>query len=284
MPIVGLAYRHQHSKAEMPNTIETDFPTTKNPKLLPIRVLIAESTPSEVARIRSNIAPEFQSGIQIASSYDDLLAQIAKQQPQLLIMGRIDKSNYLEICQGCHQIREKLPIVLISRQEAIDVSFRQLARGWGAIDCITNNPADLARLLQRLEPAPLPQVSQPPAIAEITNLVFTGQTTLVALGEIAALGSNYFGPLAQGNYWRKARDRAVDRYPFIQNWSADHFGKLGCHEDILDRELTAEELSSVKIWLNFFIEECERIIVDFRGILDSSELPLTAKKLLAKSS
>lgn len=259
--------------------VETNNPI--DPDLLPIQILLAESDLVEIARIRSNINREFQDGIQIVNNYDNLLARIATKKAQILILGRIDRPNYFEICQECHKIQENLPIVLISRQKIIDDCFRQLARGWGAIDSITNDPIELNRLFQKLDRSIVHELTNEPKPEPAP--ILTGQTVLIGLGEIATIGNNYFGPLAQGNYWRKAHARIVDRFPFISNWSADHFGKLSCNESILGVELTTEEIQSLRIWVQFFIEECERIIIGFGEILNNSDISPLAKDLLTKS-
>lgn len=264
----------------MSRDIENSNTTDTNPP--PIRILLAESDSSEIARIRSNIDREFQAGIRIVNNYDHLLTSITTEQPQLLILGRIDRSNYFQICQECHKIRENLPIVLISRQIVIDNCFRTLAHGWGAIDIITNNQIELNQLFQGLDRNTLQQLTNEPALEVKPQLqaTVTGQTSLIGLGEIATIANNYFGPLAQGNYWRKAHVRIVNEFPFILNWSADHFGKLSCNESILAAELTDEEIESLRIWVRIFIEECERIIVDFGGILNNSDISVAAKDLL----
>lgn len=261
------------TNVEINNTIATDLP--------PIQILLAESDLVEIARIRSNINLEFQAGITIVNNYDNLLARIATKKTQILILGRIDRTNYFEICQDCHKIQENLPIVLISRQKIIDDCFRQLARGWGAIDSITNDPIELNRLFQSLDRSIVQESSNEsePELEPIVN----GQTILIALGEIATIGNNYFGPLAQGNYWRKAHDRIVDNFPFISNWSADHFGKISCNQSILVVELTAEEIQILRAWVHFFIEECERIIIGFGEIVNKSDISATAKDLLSKT-
>jgi hypothetical protein len=271
-----------HNNTEISNSTDAD--------LQPIHILLAESDPSEIARIRSNIDREFQAGIEIAKNYDDLLGKIT--QPQLLILGRIDKSNYFQICQECHKIWESLPIVLISRQKVIDDSFRQLAKAWGVADIITNDPVTLDRLFQTLgkprlqpptkEPLPKPTL-QPPTNEPQIQQTITGQMMLTGLREIATISNNFFGPLAQGNYWRKSHDLIVDEFPFILNWSADHFGKISCNESILEQELTDEDIESLRIWVRIFIEECERIIVGFGGILNNSGISAAAKDLLSKS-
>ena len=261
-----------------------------NTDLPPIQVLLAESDCIEVARIRSNIDREFQSGVQVASNYDDLLAQIATAQPQLLLLGTIDRSNYFQICQECHKIQHTLEIVMISRQKVIDDCFRPLAQGWGAIDIISNDPIALNKLFQKLDRVALDRPITDPPIDEVQpdatpapKLPVTGQTILLGLEEIATIGNNFFGPLAQGNYWRKSHAQIVDEFPFILNWSADHFGKLGCNPTILEQELTDANIQSLRIWVHLFIEECERIITDFGGILNNSDLSPIAKDLLAQS-
>ena len=106
---------------------------------------------------------------------------------------------------------------------------------------------------------------------------------LAGLEEIVTISNNYFGPLAQGNYWRKTHARLVDEFPLIANWSADHFSKIDCQANILERELTDEDIQSLRVWVVMFIEECERIIVDYRTILDNSDLSPLAKNLLSMS-
>ena len=102
------------------------------------------------------------------------------------------------------------------------------------------------------------------------------------LEEIIVISNNYFGPLAQGNYWRKSRARIVDEFPFVSNWSVDHFSKISCDETMLDRDLTDEDIQSLQVWTRMFIEECERIITDYRSILNNSNLSVLAKDLLIK--
>lgn len=104
---------------------------------------------------------------------------------------------------------------------------------------------------------------------------------LVILQEIGSASSECFGSLVLGNYWRKAHTQVLVESLFIQNWSANHFGKIACHESILERELTNEDIQVVRLWVQNFIEECERTKVDFREILDNSNISLMGKYFLA---
>jgi hypothetical protein len=125
-----------------------------------------------------------------------------------------------------------------------------------------------------------PIVQQQLAKKSQEQATISGRAMLVALEEIVETSNNYFGPLAQGNYWRKAHAQIVDEFPFITEWSADHFSKITCQDYILERGLTAENIHSLRVWVSLFIKECERIIIDFRAILTNSDLSPLAKDLL----
>jgi hypothetical protein len=103
---------------------------------------------------------------------------------------------------------------------------------------------------------------------------------IVILHEIISVSGKHFGSLALGNYWRKAHMQILDEAPFIKNWSADHFGKISCHESILEQELTDEDIQVIRLWVQKFIEECERAKVNFREILDESNISLMGRYFL----
>lgn len=290
-------------------------------KLPPIQIILAASDPVEIDQTRSSMGREFPFELRIVENYLDLLASVTQSPPQLVILGKIDNSNYLDICQRCHKIRADLPIILLSSQEIISDSFRQLVKNCGLTDVITKDLIALNQLLQKLfnidQPPtntsvdlmidlvaeqPFPDVAQCPPIPTADNFSdvplivcgaspgenrsskpeMTGQIMLTGLQEIVAISSNYFGTLAQGNYWRKAHGRIAAEFPLILNWSADHFGNISCDESSLERQLTAEDLQTLRIWVKNFIGECERIIVDFGIVLDNADLSASAKDLLTK--
>jgi hypothetical protein len=246
--------------------------------LLSSRILLAESDPLEMARIRLNIDLGFRSRIKVVRNYNELLLNMVKEIPQLLILGKIDQLNYFQICQECHKIHKDLPIVLLSRQEVINDSFHQVVKGYGVTDIISNNFERLNQLLQALD------LREQPINILPSEPVATGKMLLAGLEEIVTASNNYFGALAQGNYWRKSHARIVDEFPFIQLWSADHFAKLNCDASLLEKELTDKDIQSLRVWVQFFIGECERIIVDYGTILNNSALSPIAKNLLNKPS
>jgi hypothetical protein len=265
--------------------------------LPPIKILLAESNPVEFDRIRSHMDQEFSDRLQVVQSYEDLLASLTQELPQLLLLGKIDKFNYFDICKECHQIRQNLPIFLISREAKINNSFRYLAVTRGLTDIVESDPVKINQLLQKfkqsIQTQPVVDQSFQPnknptqiqqASNQLSDLPIIGRTMLKWLEKIVAISNNYFGPLAQGNYWRKTHTQLIGQFPLITDWSVDHFGKISCHESILGRELTDEDIQCLRTWVQMFVEECERSIIDFESILNNSDLSLLAKTLLIKSS
>jgi hypothetical protein len=267
---------------EVRTTIDTPRSTAQ--------ILLAEVDSFETAQIRANIDPKFQHRIKVVKSYTEILESIAKEKPRLLILGRIDKFNYFDTCKGCHEIWEDLPIFLLSRQDAINVSFLKLAKTRGLTDIINLDPIGLNQIFETLDKSPNDRSTEQLIVGEESPLEsylmitgITGRSMLACLGEIAMISNNYFGPLAQGNYWRKAHANTIDEFSSILHWSADHFSKISCDDNILDLELTQEDIKGLRTWVRFFVGECERIILDFTTILMDSDLSPLAKDLLTKS-
>ncbi len=253
---------------------------TIDPKLPAIRVLLAERGPLEIVKVRISMVDNTQIMLGIVSSYDQLLESITKEQPHLVILGNIDVTDYFTICQGCRAIYDKLLIILLSNQEITNDSFREVLKSYGVIDTISSN--DLTKLNGIFDQ--LLMTSHQQTGKKQLQPIATGQMMLVSLNEIIAISNNYFGPLAQGNYWRKAHALVIEQFPFIQNWAVDHFSKVTCLESILELELTDKDMQCLRIWVQFFIEECERIIVDYGKILKSSDLSLPAQDLLSTTN
>jgi CheY-like chemotaxis protein len=252
--------------------------TTNNTVLPSIRILLADSEPAKIGQVIAHVEQQFQPTVRVCESYSDLLPMLRAECPEVLLLGTFDTLNAFAVCRKCHQTWEHLPIVMLTRQTAGDEYFHQFRRtaiGMGAIDAVSNDLLQLDRLLQGLPP-------QRPTVTNAAGIdtVITVQTMWIALSEITEIGNNYFGPLAQGNYWRKAHARILDRFPVLQNWSADHFGMITCNETILQTQFTAEDLQGLRSWVSGYLSECERIIVDFGGILKNSNLSPAALQLL----
>jgi CheY-like chemotaxis protein len=236
-----------------------------------IRILLADAHSAKVSQVIAFAEPQFQVSIRLCESYFDLMPMLNQELPDLLLLGVLDRFNSLDTCLECHQRWATLPIILLSRQNAIDDYFRKLAISRGATDIVSNDLLQLDRLLRELPQSPATNNS-PPNIS--------APAILAAMKEIAEIGTNYFGPLAQGNYWRKSHARTIGEYPSLQNWSADHFGIVNCEESLLTTPITADDLHSLQKWVGEYIRECERIIIDFGDILGKSNLSSDARHLL----
>jgi hypothetical protein len=240
------------------------------------QILLAESDDLEMTRIKSNIDLEFQGKIENVKTHEELLKSIKAEPPMLLILGRIDKLNYFKVCEECQTVCDNLPIILISKQEVVNYSFHQVVKSYGVIDVISNDFFKLNQLLQTLD------LGRKSNAEYSTGSGLTGEDMLGGLQEIVTISNNYFGSLAQGNYWRKAHAKALDKFPYLSQWSADHFSKIDCDDNMLMKEIDEESIKSLCVWVQFFIEECERIIVDYQTILESLDISSASKILLTK--
>jgi DNA-binding NarL/FixJ family response regulator len=251
-----------------------------------IRILVADADATKIEQVRAFVSQHLpidvrgQTSILVCKQYFELAPLLAAERPDLLLLGILDRFNSLDTCQECHQQLPQLPIVLLSRQNAIDdyfQHFRRLALGKGATEVVNNELLQLDRLILGLAQ----QHSQSIEPLEQPLSEFSVAMMLAAIQEISAIGSNYFGPLAQGNYWRKAHARIIAEYPTLQNWSADHFGKISCDEAIACFHCTEADVRGLQQWVIAYISEGERIIVDFGEILKNSELLPQTHDLLA---
>ncbi len=245
-----------------------------------IRILVADADAAKIDRVKSCLERNLQTSIQVCKHYFDLVPTIESQLPDLLLLGILDRFNSLDTCQECHQIWEHLPIVLLSRQNSVDdyfQQFRRLALTRGATEVVTNDLLQLEPLIRGLS---LPRLSSIDPFADRPSGEVAVETMLMAIQEISEIGSNYFGPLAQGNYWRKSHDRLLADFPTLQNWSADHFGAIDCIETMRRSQCTVEDVRGLQHWVSAYISECERIIGDFSEILKNSKLSRSTREFL----
>jgi hypothetical protein len=239
------------------------------------QILLAESSPLEAARIRFAIDKEFQPRISVIKNFNNLIENITKKRPQIVVLGKIDKDNYFETCEELYKIYKDLPVILISKQEVVSKSFHQAVKFYDIVEFVSNDFIKLNQLLQELS------LHQQDIDEKSPEAMITGESMLLCLEEISKASSNYFGELAQGNYWRKAHSCTVKEFPFILNWSVNHFGKISCDESISKKGLTEKDIQSLRFWVQAFVAECERIITNYTGILNDSDISSTAKNLLS---
>ncbi|WP_310487757.1 hypothetical protein, partial [Chamaesiphon sp. VAR_69_metabat_338] len=81
----------------MPTSIEAEQPIDGDLPL--IKILLAESDRLEIDRLKAKLDREFPTGIFIVKTYPQLLESVARERPQIVILGNIGSSNYSEIAK-----------------------------------------------------------------------------------------------------------------------------------------------------------------------------------------
>jgi hypothetical protein len=234
-------------------------------------IILAESDPVRIAKIRLNISNEFQGLIKVVESFSELLTSIYEDRPQLIILGRFDKFNYFEIGEQLHKIQANLQIVLISRDLIILDSYRDTLQDAGIIVIADSDNEQLNQILDKLER---------PIVLDLDRPRFTGEMMLSILQEIMSASNKYFDLLVLDDRWRKTYQNILATCPALENWSVDSFGKVSCRESILAQELTDEDIQSLTFWLQQIIKEGEQIDAGFREDLNNSNTSLLAKYFL----
>jgi CheY-like chemotaxis protein len=253
---------------------QTDARNISRPKPSSLRILLADSDAVKIEQVVSFIEPRFKLSIQVCKQYIDLFPMLRQELPDLLLLGMFDTLNVFEVCQKCRAISSHLPIVLLSRQNSSNESFQyfqRIAIEKGAKDVISFDLLHLDRFLVAYTHQKNSTSSAPKVTVEMM---------LAATIEITGIGNNFFGQLAQGNYWRKAHASVANEFTTLHNWSADHFGKISVKDEIRQDQVSTEDLQALRKWVYFYIQECERIIVDYRDILRTSNLSPLALQLL----
>lgn len=110
--------------------------------------------------------------------------------------------------------------------------------------------------------------------------LLAGSTVREALAELTHFSINYFGPLATGNYLRKAHQKMVIEHPWLEQWQVDHFGQVTIPDSLQDSPIDQEQRHSIQAWIQCFEQECQRIIIDFPALLRKEDTSENLKRLL----
>jgi len=231
--------------------------------------------------------------VERCSSYIEVLEICDREAPDILLLGTLaDEINCLEVYRKCRNQWHHLPIILLANQAEVNDRFRDWAMKQGVSDVVSSYPQAFEQLQSALEavakqagvnnqPEDLffiaPSSSTPPQTMEFTR-------ALMALNEISEYSQRYFGPLALGNYWKKAHQKVVGSYPCLNEWSVDHCGKIEClsaHPLLPSNLLTTEQFQSLQAWTKAFLEECKRVVVDFPQLLKNKHLSSQIDRLLS---
>lgn len=226
------------------------------------------------------------------SSSDQLMVLLAQQPIQLLLLGELEGENCFAVFRDFRKRWPMLPVILISHQPVSDV-FRDWVIQRGINDVFYSHPdhfSALSRAIVRninqgaiggtmpIQDLSIPATKRFPL--EEATIALNGDMLKSALEELNQFCSHYFGTLALGNYWRKAYQKAIVEYAELDPWSVDYQGNFTVVSKFLYQPLAPKQLKGIKIWIQFFIQECERIIVDFADLLAKEPFSPVLKQIL----
>jgi hypothetical protein len=255
-----------------------------------IHLALAESKPTVSQVILQEIKKDNRWVPDICSNYQQLVQTVTQQSSDLILLGKLEDLNWLEVCRRCLKQWQNLPIILLVDQLEVSDFFRKWVTDRGVRDVISVHPQNvhqfqkaLIRNILKITIADSSQNNQ--NIDEEANSdksdTLTWEATLVALNRLTKYSSSYLGPLAIANYWKKSHASLVSLHPSLEYWKVDYQGQISCpfiSEQI--EPLTLVQLQDVQTWVRAFLKECERVIVDFSQILQAKSLSADVSKLV----
>jgi hypothetical protein len=254
-----------------------------------MHLALAESKPNISQVILQEIRKDNRWVPDLCSNYQQLVQTITRQSSDLILLGKLEDLNWLEVCRRCLKQWQNLPIILLVDQIEVSDFFRDWALERGVHDVVSIHPHNVHLFQKALIRNALKSSIQTSiksqsldfnTVADIDTL--TWDATLVALNRLTKYSSSYLGPLAIANYWRKSHASLVILHPSLEYWKIDYQGQISCpfiSEQIAP--LTPEQLQDVQTWVRAFLKECERVIVDFSQLLKSKALSADVAKLIS---
>lgn len=257
-------------------------------KKMLIHLALAESKPSVSQVILQEIRKDNRWVPDLCSNYQQLVQTVTRQSSDLILLGKLEDLNWLEVCRRCLKQWQNLPIILMVEQAEVSDFFREWAIERGVHDVVSIHPQNVHLLQKNLMRNALKRIAQSshrglrPVPANQQDETLTWEATLVALNRLTKYSSSYLGPLAIGNYWKQSHASLVTLHPSLEYWKVDYQGQISCpfiSEQIAP--LTPEQLQDVQTWVRAFLKECERVIIDFSQILQSKALSADVAKLIS---
>lgn len=255
-----------------------------------IHLALAESKPNVSRAVLQEIKKDTRWVPDLCSNYEQLVQIVTSQSSDLILLGKLEDLNWLEVCRRCLKQWQNLPIILLVDQLEVSDFFREWAIDRGVHDVVSIHPQNVhlfrkALIRNALKSAIQTSAQNTPLISSTVpenTEALTWEATLVALNRLTKYSSDYLGPLAIGNYWKKSHAELVALHPSLEYWTIDHQGKISCpfiSEQI--EPLTISQLQDVQIWVRAFLKEGERVIVDFSQILQAKSLSADVSKLIS---
>ena len=257
------------------------------------QLVLAECNPLIMQPLLASIEEEGWSIVGQCSTAPEVIQTLEAKRVDMLLLGKLEEANCFAVFRECRDRWHNLPVILLSHQPVSEF-FRNWAIQRGVNDVVNADPKHfhilrktIIQVLDNIPPdahsGPLspPIVPPTPLPSQVKQEQLTYGLVRDALSELTGLGTNYFGSLAIGNYWRKAHKKAIAEHPWLDRWSIDHFGQVTISEELQTNVLDSEQIQSVQVWVRFFLQECQRIIVDFPILLSKNKLSSCLQRLLS---
>jgi hypothetical protein len=256
-----------------------------------IHLALAESKPTVSQVILQEIKKDNRWVPDICSNYQQLVQTVTQQSSDLILLGKLEDLNWLEVCRRCLKQWQNLPIILLVDQLEVSDFFRKWVTDRGVHDVISVHPQNVHQFQKALIRNILKITIADSSSQNNQNIdeeansnksdTLTWEATLVALNRLTKYSSSYLGPLAIANYWKKSHASLVSLHPSLEYWKVDYQGQISCpfiSEQI--EPLNPVQLQDVQTWVRAFLKECERVIVDFSQILQAKSLSADVSKLV----
>ena len=247
-----------------------------------INLVLGECNPKIADPIQNYLKKDGYYILGRVSTSDQLTALLSKQPIDLLLLGELKGENCFAVFRDFRKRWPMLPVILISHQPVSDV-FRDWVIQRGLNDIFYSHPEHFSALsrsiVRNIEIGVMPHpISVATLSIESTNQAteleplndhstdLSGEMVQAALMELNQLSSQYFGTLAIGHYWRKAHQKAVVEYTELEAWAVDYQGNftVGLASSSI---LNPREIQGIQTWIQFFFQECQRIITDFPTLI-----------------
>ena len=233
-----------------------------------------------------------------ASTAQSLERLLLETIPDVVLLGELQGANCFAVFRELRQAWPQLPVILISHQPVSDV-FRNWVIQRGINDVIYSHPHDLDRLSKAILKGFIDGPLQATLAASTSNATLDAdynhdplnyESVKIALEELSQISTEYFGPLAIGNYWRKTYKKALEKHPDLTVWDVDHQGHFSLNlEDNSpnfppeNQQLAVEQVEAIQAWINLFLDECGRILVNFPALIERANPSPLLVQLLPES-
>ncbi|WP_210391326.1 response regulator [Synechococcus sp. PCC 7502] len=265
-------------------------------------VVIAESDYSTSQLVVAELRKDRHLVI-VRDNFEDIDVALSIQIPDLLILGNVQGVRFLDSLRKYSKLHPNMRIILLTGDEKVNQTFRNWAISKGFYDVLSSYYSNLHLLREALQEILYSYQNNPQEIPEFntsisdlvipelpldlnleTNLTLetlSYRQTLYALNQITQFSKQYFNEMILANYWNKSYRSLIVEHHWLESWSINHNGTISYFsEEIPEGRLTESEYASLKLWVQGFLQECDRLINDYTSILQKAKLSVPVNQII----